>query len=115
VQVTGRTWRGSAFGGVKGRTELPSIVEGSNSVLLRRPVFLTTCLLDYLAGKIFVDEYVTHHRTLKEIQNGFDDMHVSSSIFQLAWPMLIADLRTHLARRVHPLRCGHVPGLSFLI
>ncbi|KAG9124760.1 formate dehydrogenase (NAD+), partial [Ceratobasidium sp. 392] len=60
--VTGRTWRGSAFGGVKGRTELPGIVE------------------DYLAGKIFVDEYVTHHRTLKDIQNGFDDMHQGECI-----------------------------------
>ncbi|QRV72733.1 Zinc-binding dehydrogenase [Ceratobasidium sp. AG-Ba] len=60
--VTGRTWRGSAFGGVKGRTELPGIVE------------------DYLAGKIFVNEYVTHHRTLKDIQNGFDDMHEGECI-----------------------------------
>ncbi|KAF8607636.1 class III ADH enzyme [Ceratobasidium sp. AG-I] len=60
--VTGRTWRGSAFGGVKGRTELPGIVD------------------DYLAGKIFVDEYVTHHRDLKEIQKGFDDMHQGECI-----------------------------------
>ncbi|KAG8747515.1 hypothetical protein FRC10_000651 [Ceratobasidium sp. 414] len=61
-QVTGRTWRGSAFGGVKGRTELPGIVE------------------DYLAGKMLVDEYVTHHRTLKDIQDGFDDMHQGECI-----------------------------------
>ncbi|KAG9101072.1 formate dehydrogenase (NAD+) [Ceratobasidium sp. UAMH 11750] len=60
--VTGRTWRGSAFGGVKGRTELPGIVE------------------DYLAGKMLVDEYVTHHRTLKDIQAGFDDMHQGECI-----------------------------------
>ncbi|CAE6391768.1 unnamed protein product [Rhizoctonia solani] len=60
--VTGRTWRGSAFGGVKGRTELPGIVE------------------DYLAGKLFVDEYVTHHRDLKEIQKGFEDMHQGECI-----------------------------------
>ncbi|CCO26501.1 S-(hydroxymethyl)glutathione dehydrogenase / alcohol dehydrogenase [Rhizoctonia solani AG-1 IB] len=60
--VTGRTWRGSAFGGVKGRTELPGIVE------------------DYLAGKIFVDEYVTHHRDLSEIQKGFEDMHQGECI-----------------------------------
>jgi S-(hydroxymethyl)glutathione dehydrogenase / alcohol dehydrogenase len=57
--VTGRTWRGSAFGGVKGRTELPGLVE------------------DYLAGKMKVDEYVTHNRTLGYINEGFHDMHVS--------------------------------------
>lgn len=55
--VTGRTWRGSAFGGVKGRTELPGIVE------------------EYLAGKFKVDEYVTNQRTLASINEGFDDMH----------------------------------------
>lgn len=58
--VTGRTWRGSAFGGIKGRTELPGLVD------------------DYLNGKMKVDEYVTHKRTLKDIQGGFEDMHVSS-------------------------------------
>lgn len=60
--VTGRTWRGSAFGGVKGRTELPGLVE------------------DYLAGKVKVDEYVTHHRTLAEINEGFGDMHQGNCI-----------------------------------
>lgn len=55
--VTGRTWRGTAFGGVKGRTELPGLVE------------------DYLAGKLKVDEYVTHKRTLAQINDGFHDMH----------------------------------------
>ncbi|KAL5636962.1 hypothetical protein ACGC1H_000812 [Rhizoctonia solani] len=60
--VTGRTWRGTAFGGVKGRTELPGIVE------------------DYLSGKMLVDEYVTHHRDLKEIQKGFEDMHQGECI-----------------------------------
>jgi S-(hydroxymethyl)glutathione dehydrogenase/alcohol dehydrogenase len=59
--VTGRTWRGSAFGGVKGRTELPQLVE------------------DYLEGKMKVDEYVTHERTLGDINEGFHDMHVSFS------------------------------------
>jgi len=46
---------------VKGRTELPGIVE------------------DYLAGKIFVDEYVTHNRMLDDINAGFGDMHVRST------------------------------------
>jgi len=60
--VTGRTWRGSAFGGVKGRTELPILVD------------------DYLQGKIKVDEYVTHSRTLADINKGFDDMHAGDCI-----------------------------------
>ncbi|KAG8956565.1 hypothetical protein FRC04_000043 [Tulasnella sp. 424] len=60
--VTGRTWRGTAFGGVKGRTELPGIVE------------------DYLNGKMFVDEYVTHHTTLTDINKGFGYMHEGECI-----------------------------------
>jgi S-(hydroxymethyl)glutathione dehydrogenase / alcohol dehydrogenase len=67
--VTGRTWRGTAFGGVKGRTEIPGLVD------------------DYLSGKLRVDEYVTHHRTLDAINEGFHDMHVSiytSSAFLLS-------------------------------
>ncbi|KAG9045854.1 hypothetical protein FS837_005565 [Tulasnella sp. UAMH 9824] len=60
--VTGRTWRGTAFGGVKGRTELPGIVE------------------DYLAGKMFVDEYVTHNTTLTDINKGFGYMHEGECI-----------------------------------
>ncbi|KAL7413152.1 class III ADH enzyme [Mrakia frigida] len=60
--VTGRVWRGSAFGGVKGRTEIPGIVE------------------DYLNGTLWVDEFVSHHRTLAEINEGFEDMHSGSCI-----------------------------------
>ncbi|KAI0824661.1 alcohol dehydrogenase [Trametes gibbosa] len=60
--VTGRTWRGSAFGGVKGRTELPGLVE------------------EYLQGKVKVDEYVTHHRSLADINEGFHDMHGGNCI-----------------------------------
>lgn len=55
--VTGRTWRGTAFGGVKGRTELPGLVE------------------DYLNGALKIDEYVTHQRRFEEINEGFHDMH----------------------------------------
>ncbi len=62
--VTGRTWRGTAFGGIKGRTEIPGLVE------------------DYLQGKMKVDEYVTHQRTLQDINEGFHDMHVS---IRLSW------------------------------
>ncbi|KAJ7047665.1 class III ADH enzyme [Mycena alexandri] len=62
IGVTGRTWRGSAFGGVKGRTEIPGLVE------------------DYLNGKVKIDEYVTHHRKLADINDGFGDMHQGECI-----------------------------------
>jgi S-(hydroxymethyl)glutathione dehydrogenase/alcohol dehydrogenase len=55
--VTGRTWRGTAFGGVKGRTEIPGLVN------------------DYLKGTLKIDEYVTHSRNLSDINEGFHDMH----------------------------------------
>ncbi|RXK35839.1 S-(hydroxymethyl)glutathione dehydrogenase [Tremella mesenterica] len=60
--VTGRVWRGSAFGGVKGRTELPGIVE------------------DYMNRILWVDEFVTHHQPLDKINEGFDDMHAGDCI-----------------------------------
>jgi len=60
--VTGRVWRGTAFGGVKGRTELPDYVE------------------DYLAGKIKIDEMVTHTMGLDDINSAFDLMHQGKSI-----------------------------------
>lgn len=60
--VTGRVWRGSAFGGVRGRTELPSYVE------------------NYMNGHIKVDEFVTHTMGLDEINTAFDLMHGGESI-----------------------------------
>jgi S-(hydroxymethyl)glutathione dehydrogenase/alcohol dehydrogenase len=60
--VTGRVWRGTAFGGVKGRSELPGMVD------------------DYLDGKIMVDEMVTHSLPLEEINKAFDLMHGGESI-----------------------------------
>jgi S-(hydroxymethyl)glutathione dehydrogenase / alcohol dehydrogenase len=54
--VTGRVWRGSAFGGVKGRSELPALVE------------------DYLSGTLKVDEFLTHRKTLAEINDAFEVM-----------------------------------------
>ncbi|KAK7695560.1 formate dehydrogenase (NAD+) [Cerrena zonata] len=60
--VTGRVWRGSAFGGVKGRTEIPGLVE------------------DYLQGKMRIDDYVTHERKFSEINEGFHDMHAGDCI-----------------------------------
>jgi len=55
--VTGRSWRGTAFGGVKGRTELPRYVDR------------------YMAGRIKLDEYVTLTMPLEEINTAFDKMH----------------------------------------
>jgi S-(hydroxymethyl)glutathione dehydrogenase/alcohol dehydrogenase len=60
--VTGRVWRGSAFGGVKGRSQLPGMVE------------------QYMKGKIKVDEMITHTMGLKDINRAFDLMHEGSSI-----------------------------------
>ena len=60
--VTGRTWKGSAFGGVKGRTQLPVYVE------------------QYLAGEIEVDRMVTHTMPLEDINRAFDLMHSGESI-----------------------------------
>ncbi len=60
--VTGRVWRGSAFGGVRGRTELPELVDW------------------YMEGKIEVDSLVTHTMPLSDINRAFDLMHEGESI-----------------------------------
>jgi S-(hydroxymethyl)glutathione dehydrogenase/alcohol dehydrogenase len=60
--VTGRVWKGTAFGGARGRTDVPKIVDW------------------YLAGKIEIDPMITHTLTLDEINKGFDLMHEGKSI-----------------------------------
>ena len=60
--VTGRVWRGTAFGGVKGRSELPGYVD------------------NYLDGKINIDDMVTHTMGLEDINTAFDLMHEGKSI-----------------------------------
>ncbi|AQR74783.1 S-(hydroxymethyl)glutathione dehydrogenase/class III alcohol dehydrogenase [Sphingomonas sp. LM7] len=60
--VTGRNWRGTAFGGAKGRTDVPTIVDW------------------YMNGKIEIDPMITHVLSLEEINNGFDLMHAGKSI-----------------------------------
>ncbi|HRX70685.1 MAG: S-(hydroxymethyl)glutathione dehydrogenase/class III alcohol dehydrogenase [Gammaproteobacteria bacterium] len=60
--VTGRTWKGTAFGGVKGRSQLPGYVE------------------NYLQGKIELDRMVTHIFPLEQINTAFDLMHEGKSI-----------------------------------
>ncbi|MCB1615067.1 MAG: S-(hydroxymethyl)glutathione dehydrogenase/class III alcohol dehydrogenase [Pseudomonadales bacterium] len=60
--VTGRVWRGSAFGGVKGRSQLPGYVE------------------QYMRGEIKIDEMVTYTMPLEDINRAFDLMHEGKSI-----------------------------------
>ncbi len=60
--VTGRVWRGSAFGGVKGRSELPEYVER------------------YLRGEFKLDHFITHTMGLEDINEAFDLMHEGKSI-----------------------------------
>ena len=60
--VTGRVWRGSAFGGVKGRTELPAYVEKAQT------------------GEIPLDTFITHTMPLERINEAFDLMHEGKSI-----------------------------------
>ena len=60
--VTGRNWRGTAFGGAKGRTDVPRIVDW------------------YMDGKIQIDPMITHVLTLEDINKGFDLMHAGESI-----------------------------------
>jgi S-(hydroxymethyl)glutathione dehydrogenase/alcohol dehydrogenase len=60
--VTGRVWRGSAFGGVKGRTELPGYVQR------------------YLDGEYELDTFITHNLGLDDINKAFDLMHAGESI-----------------------------------
>lgn len=60
--VTGRVWRGSAFGGARGRTDVPKIVDW------------------YMDGKINIDDLITHTMSLDDINKGFDLMHSGESI-----------------------------------
>ena len=60
--VTGRVWRGTAFGGAKGRTDVPRIVDW------------------YMDGKINIDDLITHTMPLDDINNAFDLMHAGESI-----------------------------------
>ena len=60
--VTGRVWRGSAFGGVRGRSELPSYVQR------------------YMQGEFRLDDFITHTMQLEQINEAFDLMHEGKSI-----------------------------------
>ena len=60
--VTGRVWRGTAFGGARGRTDVPKIVDW------------------YMEGKINIDDLITHVMPIEDINKGFDLMHAGESI-----------------------------------
>ncbi|MEM7569326.1 MAG: zinc-binding dehydrogenase, partial [Pseudomonadota bacterium] len=60
--VTGRVWKGTAFGGARGRTDVPKIVDW------------------YMEGKINIDDLITHKMPLDEINTAFDLMHAGESI-----------------------------------
>jgi S-(hydroxymethyl)glutathione dehydrogenase/alcohol dehydrogenase len=60
--VTGRSWRGTAFGGARGRTDVPKIVDW------------------YMDGRINIDDLITHTMPLDDINTAFDLMHSGESI-----------------------------------
>jgi S-(hydroxymethyl)glutathione dehydrogenase/alcohol dehydrogenase len=60
--VTGRVWKGSAFGGARGRTDVPKIVDG------------------YMEGRIQIDDLITHRLPLERVNEAFDLMHKGESI-----------------------------------
>jgi len=60
--VTGRVWKGTAFGGFKGRSQLPELVDR------------------FLQGKFDVDSYISNTLPLKDINQAFDDMHTGKTV-----------------------------------
>jgi S-(hydroxymethyl)glutathione dehydrogenase/alcohol dehydrogenase len=60
--VTGRTWKGTAFGGARGRTDVPKIVDW------------------YMEGKIQIDPMITHTMPLEDINKGFELMNAGKSV-----------------------------------
>ena len=60
--MTGRVWKGTAFGGARGRTDVPTIVDW------------------YMSGKIDIDSMVTHTMPLEKINDAFELMHKGKSI-----------------------------------
>jgi S-(hydroxymethyl)glutathione dehydrogenase/alcohol dehydrogenase len=64
--VTGRVWKGSAFGGARGRTDVPKIVDW------------------YMNGRINIDDLITHKMSLEKINDAFDLMHKGESIRSVA-------------------------------
>jgi hypothetical protein len=93
--VTGRNWRGTAFGGAKGRTDVPKIVDM------------------YMNGKIEIDPMITHVLGLEEINKAFDLMHAGKSIRSV---VVFSPVRRHrhaddlLGLRARPCAGGEAAG-----
>ncbi|CAE8720773.1 unnamed protein product [Polarella glacialis] len=65
--VTGRTWKGTAFGGYKSRSQVPGLVDA------------------YMKGEVKIDEYITHNLNLKDINEAFKLMHEGKSLRAVIW------------------------------
>jgi GNAT superfamily N-acetyltransferase len=95
--VTGRSWRGTAFGGARGRTDVPKIVDW------------------YMDGKIEIDPMITHTMPLEDINKGFDLMHAGESIRSVEDAVGEA-LGTYYIRPnaggggAHVCNCGYITG-----
>ena len=83
--VTGRVWRGTAFGGVKGRSELPGYVER------------------YMDGEFALDDFITHTMTLEEINDAFDLMHAARAFAASSIIKPISGCGRHRSGRLGPL------------
>ena len=92
--VTGRVWKGTAFGGARGRTDVPKIVDW------------------YMEGKINIDDLITHTMPLDKINDAFDLMHEGKSIRSVvvysplprtAWSVLDSPSDAIVSKPCHPL------------
>ena len=79
--VTGRSWRGTAFGGARGRTDVPRIVDW------------------YMDGKINIDDLITHKMPLEDINKAFDLMHSGESIRSVCLNFRMGSFKWHQVDR----------------
>jgi S-(hydroxymethyl)glutathione dehydrogenase/alcohol dehydrogenase len=86
--VTGRVWKGTAFGGARGRTDVPKIVDW------------------YMDGKIEIDPMITHLLPLQDINKGFDLMHRGESIRSVVVYSAIRIQKTKKSRSTREVRHG---------
>ena len=94
--VTGRVWKGTAFGGARGRTDVPKIVDW------------------YMDGKIEIDPMITHTMPLADINKGFDLMHEGKSIRSVVVYWTASVIPWKPARTFEPAAAHVVIGLLML-
>ena len=93
--VTGRVWRGTAFGGARGRTDVPRVVDW------------------YMDEKINIDDLITHTMPLEEINTAFDLMHAGESIRSVVFVLRFRVKRGEVTRGILAARpCGAAPRAS---